>query len=194
MDLVFFQKDFDKKGKDAYPLIKELAEFYLWQNEVALDNLINEDMPRDELFRIEVDERDKPFFPNLPVEFSVSHSKDYWVCLLSDQPCGVDIQEMREGKYEAITKRFYTERQEAYVKENGAETFYDIWTAREAFGKMTGIGFHCNPPEFLSEKGELLPEQEYQEEIYSIHQIDEFEGYKCAICIRGGEFEIYEIQ
>ena len=191
MDIIFYEKNSKKKGEESYPLIKELAEFYLWQNDIVWEDLLKE--TKEELFSIEVDERDKPFFPNLPVEFSVSHSKDYWVCLFSDAPCGIDIQEMREGNIIAIAKRFYSEKQLAYVEELGRDGFYDIWTIREAFGKMTGIGFHCNPPEFLGDNKPLL-ELDYQGETYSIHQIDGFEGYKCAICIKGGEFELYEIQ
>ena len=200
MDIIFYEKNSAKKSEEAYPLIKELAEFYLWQNDMhwedmleARDEASGDPISKEKLFKIEVDERDKPFFPHLPIEFSVSHSKDYWVCLFSDSPCGIDIQEMRDGKYLSIAERFYSEKQVDYVKRLDREGFYDIWTIREAFGKMTGIGFHCDPPEFLGDDKPLL-ELEYKGDTYRVHQLDDFDGYKCAICIKGGEFEIYEIQ
>ena len=45
------------------------------------------------------------------VHFSVSHSGDWWACIIAEEPVGLDIEDIskKSPKFEAIAKRFFTE-------------------------------------------------------------------------------------
>ena len=49
-------------------------------------------------WEIERTEKGKPYFKELPLSFSVSHTNNLWVCLISDcaDPVGVDVQKKKE--------------------------------------------------------------------------------------------------
>ena len=75
------------------------------------------------------------------VHVSVSHSGGYWACVVSDQVCGLDLQEMRPAEWERLAARFFSKQEGRYIKEAGLEGFYELWTRREALAKYTGLGF-----------------------------------------------------
>lgn len=83
----------------------------------------------------------KPFFENLPVHFSISHSGGIWACLMGDSNVGLDIQILKELKAEKLSRRFFTGGEASYVEGAGKEGFFEIWTRKEAYVKYTGKGF-----------------------------------------------------
>lgn len=83
----------------------------------------------------------KPFFENIPVCFSISHSGEIWVCLMSDFNVGVDIQIYKNVRYEKLAQRFFTKNEAEYIKKQGTKSFFEVWTKKEAFVKYTGNGF-----------------------------------------------------
>lgn len=84
----------------------------------------------------------KPYFSHLPLEFSVSHTGDLWVCLIADAdfPVGVDVQSIRKCHMDKIAKRYYTWDEQEFVSSMGEEGFFQIWTRKEAYAKFTGKG------------------------------------------------------
>ena len=86
----------------------------------------------------------KPFFTSpaaADIQFSISHSGGLWACILGNGPCGIDLQENRSCRQDAIAARFFSDAEADYVKQTGLSGFYRIWTRREAFAKFTGLGF-----------------------------------------------------
>lgn len=80
---------------------------------------------------------------------SLSHSKEYVSCAISDQAIGIDIQEMREGKRERISKRFFHKKEQELCNQNTSiELFYKIWTSKESYVKMLGSGLAGNMDSF----------------------------------------------
>ncbi|MGN0713512.1 MAG: 4'-phosphopantetheinyl transferase family protein, partial [Anaerovoracaceae bacterium] len=75
------------------------------------------------------------------IQFSISHSGGLWACILGNGPCGIDLQENRSCRQDAIAARFFSDAEADYVKQTGLPGFYRIWTRREAFAKFTGLGF-----------------------------------------------------
>ena len=73
------------------------------------------------------------------IHFSISHSGELWSCVVSDGPCGLDLQKMRPAAFEALAKRFFFPEESRYIKEAGLRGFYEIWTRREALSKYTGL-------------------------------------------------------
>ena len=87
-------------------------------------------------------EKGKPYFKELPLQFSVSHTEDLWVCLISDDtdPVGVDIQQIKETRQERVAERYFTNEEKEYLKENCEAAFFEIWTRKEAYAKYKGSG------------------------------------------------------
>lgn len=128
-----------------------------------------ESMGREKLMdKIVVDEGGKPGFDvadehdmEEPLYFNLSHTRGMAMCVLSSEPVGCDIQIMNNNSIK-IAKRFYTEKEKAYVFgglhndfESGlidineleedvlgdiCSRFYGIWAMKEAYVKLTGEG------------------------------------------------------
>lgn len=83
---------------------------------------------------------EKPSFVHAPdIHFSVSHSENYWVCIMDHHPVGIDLQFNQRVNAESIARRHFHPL-EALWLEKHPEDFFRIWTAKEAFVKYTGKG------------------------------------------------------
>lgn len=88
---------------------------------------------------------------NIPLHFNVSHAGDYVLCAVSDKPIGVDIEQIKPFRA-GLVGRYFTVAEADYVwggspLPDGNVTdpdvcarFYRVWTAKEAYVKMTGTG------------------------------------------------------
>lgn len=85
------------------------------------------------------DEYGKPhlFIDNREFHFSISHSGDYAVCAINDSPVGVDIETIGKGG-DSIANHFFAKAELKYIRD--AESFYHIWTLKESFLKVVGLG------------------------------------------------------
>lgn len=98
-------------------------------------------------------ETGKPYAKGLPVEFNISHSGDMVVCAVDERSVGIDIEKIRPINL-TVAKRICTdeelvylfnhtptERDFVYTTDQALLTrFFELWTAKEAFGKLKGIG------------------------------------------------------
>lgn len=82
----------------------------------------------------------KPYFKAVDIEFSVSHTGDLWVCLMDKDTVGVDVQIIRTCRQEKIAQRYYTADEQQLIKTMGSDSFFQIWTRKEAYAKYTGHG------------------------------------------------------
>lgn len=82
----------------------------------------------------------KPVAKNCYV--SISHSGDHVaVCRNDDVPVGIDIEKMTDRNFNKIANRFFCGKELEIFNENPtAETFYEIWTRKEAYSKILGTG------------------------------------------------------
>jgi 4'-phosphopantetheinyl transferase len=90
------------------------------------------------------DEGQKPQLEGGPeLHFSVSHSGEHWVCAFGPQPLGLDLQQHRPCRTEALARRFFHPQEVAWLegKDFSEESFYHIWTAKESWVKQSGHGF-----------------------------------------------------
>jgi phosphopantetheinyl transferase len=111
---------------------------------------------------IDHDEKGKPVAKGLDelkgLEISLSHKGNESVALVSDKPVGIDI-ELIEERSPAFMDMSFTERELALLKEREqAEWTTRFWTAKEAYGKMLGVGLEGNPKKYEIEriKGDSL--------------------------------------
>lgn len=147
-----------------------------------ISDFANIDKLIDELGDIELGEKGKPYFSRLPLEFSISHSEELWVCALDFEPVGIDIQFIKDCSYEKIAKRHFSIEEQTYIERFGIRGFFEIWAMREAFGKYTGKGFFDNMPSFVNDKIELVYNIGVNTEIVRVKTFKVQEEYVGAIC------------
>lgn len=92
-----------------------------------------------------VDDMGKPYVANaVNTFFNISHSGEYVACIVSDKPCGIDIEIMDHDNRD-IAKRFFAKSEYEYItdclEDETRRRFYEIWTAKEAYSKYEGKGF-----------------------------------------------------
>ncbi len=90
---------------------------------------------------IMTEEQGKPYLKDSSTSFSLSHSGRFAACALSDQPIGLDIQELRKP-HERMLERCFSESERLFIRtsENPAEAFTMIWCLKESYVKATGTG------------------------------------------------------
>jgi 4'-phosphopantetheinyl transferase len=87
-------------------------------------------------------EHGKPSIESHPdIYFNLSHCKEAVICVISDQPIGVDIESIREYK-ERLVNYTMNEAEIAEIQkaENPASDFIRLWTMKEATMKLIGTG------------------------------------------------------
>jgi len=82
----------------------------------------------------------KPYLKALPhIGVSVSRSGERWVCAVSEQPLGIDLQQENFSGTERIARRFFHPAEQAFLAER-PDAFFSVWTAKESYVKFTGEG------------------------------------------------------
>ena len=91
-------------------------------------------------------EHGKPYAKDLNVEFNISHSADMVVCVVDDNPVGVDIEKIRTIENIVIAYACnQTEKSKiSNLSDKRYSVFFEIWTAKEAICKFEGIGVSNN--------------------------------------------------
>lgn len=90
-------------------------------------------------------EKGKPYLKDYPFYFNLSHSGSYVVCAFSRQEVGVDIQQYKRTDIDRLAERFFSEEEKKALKachnlKEREQMFYQLWTRKEAYGKLTGEG------------------------------------------------------
>lgn len=120
----------------------------------------------------------KPHIAGIPgFHFNLSHSGRWIVCAVDDQEVGVDIEEMKPLDLDMARYVFSDEQYRTLVNKEGQAQliyFYDLWTLKESWVKLLGVGLNEVPPE------DPLPR-------YFKH-FDVDPGYRLAVCSRTGIF------
>lgn len=81
----------------------------------------------------------KPVADNLFV--SISHSNGRCAVCVSEKEIGIDIEKITDRGFEKIVRRIFGEKEkEYYFKNKTPQIFYEIWTRKEAYSKISGDG------------------------------------------------------
>lgn len=101
-------------------------------------------------------EHGKPYLPEHPdIHFSISHCKEAVGCLISDRPCGLDIERIRPTKEDLIRHTMSPKEAESILAAPCPDVvFTRLWTQKEAVLKLLGTGIiddlhHVLEPEKL---------------------------------------------
>lgn len=129
------------------------------------------------------DKFNKPYFPDLPLHFNISHSEDYVICALSSNAIGVDIEKVTDIDIK-IAENFFSDTEYRFL--SGLDTFdrkhkfFEFWTAKESYVKFTGKGMYMPFDSFSVNLCNGLPEIYGRTNIYFRQY--EISGYKCTAC------------
>ena len=90
----------------------------------------------------EYNEHGKPSIVGHPdIFFNLSHCKEAAVCVVSDQPVGVDVESIREYKDGLVHYSMNEEEiQQIESSEHPDRVFIRLWTMKEASLKLIGTG------------------------------------------------------
>ncbi len=133
-------------------------------------------------------EHGKPYIVGSPIYYNISHSGQYVVLVTANSEVGVDVQEKRTARMEAMAKRFFSKEEWQVFSECGSEEekkdlFYYIWCRKEAYGKYLGTGLNTK----VLQTNVLADLQDVQWIEY-----EAVEGYQISICC-GKEESIEEV-
>lgn len=125
------------------------------------------------------DNNGKPYFPDLPLYFNISHSKSIiGVAICEVGPVGFDIQEHRKYSDGITNRLFCEEERHMYTDANSKhDFFFDTWSKKEALVKATGIGIKTGLTSFSALKDSL----ELNEHHLHVSNLNIKEGYSSAI-------------
>ena len=96
-------------------------------------------MGRADLPAVRFGARGKPEFIDAPIHFSLAHSGNLAAALLSDAPCGVDVERVRPEVSRRLRGRCMSEREQEQLG------FFECWTKKECIGKLDGKGIDAHP-------------------------------------------------
>ena len=108
-----------------------------------------------------------------PIHFSVSHSGNYFMCVISDKNVGIDIQVQRKADTRKIAKRYFTAEEIQLIEDGDEEAFFYIWARKEAYSKYTGKGL-----QELMQGTSVLDRQDVE---FIDFQLEE--GMWCSCCV-----------
>lgn len=102
---------------------------------------------------IAADQKGKPYFENLSLEFNISHSENIVVAAVHTEKVGIDVEKIHAVR-QGLFKKVCTDKEleylfgripdaEAFEKESTRQEllrFFEIWTIKEAYFKCIGTG------------------------------------------------------
>lgn len=136
---------------------------------LLLGAFLNELGLKKEEIAFKEDEKGKPYLEGGKYHFSISHSCDLVCVLVSDRIVGVDNEKIRDVNLEVVNRCFTKNEKEYVLEENTNKRFFEIWTKKEAYSKMTGEGIKS-----------FLSFDVTKEEILTI----EYKDYLISVCVK----------
>lgn len=89
---------------------------------------------------IALTERGKPYFPDGKWHFSISHTRNFVFCVLSDRNIGLDAEEMGRQVTPAMVEKFTSPGEKTRLGEDPQDAFLRLWVLKESYAKLTGRG------------------------------------------------------
>ena len=80
----------------------------------------------------------KPLLPGLKKHISISHSAEYAAVMISEYPCGVDVEKI-SGRTEAVAHKYLNDSERNLISDENRDFLHTLlWSAKEALFKITG--------------------------------------------------------
>jgi len=135
---------------------KESVDRYLQKNDKFLSvgawTLLNAALDNKIGGGLRYGENGKPYFENSSVKFNLSHSGAFAMCAVSDFDIGCDVEMIKDAGMRVAKRFFYSDEitllENAESEEDRKKLFFRLWTLKESFMKVTGLGFKLNLSDF----------------------------------------------
>ncbi len=101
----------------------------------------------EEMPAVRVTERGKPYFPDSPYQFSISHTPRYAFCVLAREPVGIDAEELDRPVRLDLAEKILSPGEKARFEAAGDKNraLLTFWVLKEAAAKLTGEGLRGYP-------------------------------------------------
>lgn len=121
--------------------------------------------------------------------FNISHSKGGIVLVCNENyPIGIDIEKIRKVD-ESLIKYISSKEELEYIKDE--ETFFNVWTNKEAILKADGSGIKNNMKDIASLP--LNSKKEYKNKIFLTKTIRHLD-YVISVAIESKDINILELE
>ena len=87
--------------------------------------------------KIEYEKSGKPYIFDSSYGISISHSKDMALVAINEDLVGADIEVVRPFN-EKLIKTYFSPEEISFI--DSPEKFFTVWTVKEAYLKLTGVG------------------------------------------------------
>lgn len=160
----------------------------------------------ERMMEYDVGVQGKPYFRYYPeLYFSLSHSGDYAICSIGECEIGNDIEKVKSGRLR-VAERFFAAEELVWMQqvdsvEKMEDRMFRIWTMKESFLKVTGLGMSLPLKDFtvtMSENTEILVRQQVNEKKYFMKEYkmqmedtmltENAMQYKIAVCSECNDF------
>ena len=100
-----------------------------------------------DLPEIRTTDRGKPYFPDSPWHFSISHTPKHAFCVLSKNNVGIDAEESDRNIKLKLAEKILSasEKQQFDTAENKEKALLTFWVLKEAAAKLSGEGLRGYP-------------------------------------------------
>ena len=97
--------------------------------------------------QIRVTDRGKPYFPDRPWHFSISHTPKHAFCVLSRRNVAIDAEELDRKINLKLAEKILSpsEKQQFDRAENPEKALLTFWVLKEAAAKLSGEGLRGYP-------------------------------------------------
>lgn len=101
----------------------------------------------EELPPIRVTDRGKPYFPDSPVHFSITHTRRHVFCALAECPVGIDAEELDRDISLSLAEKILSPGEMARYRSapDRRLALLRLWVLKEAQAKCTGRGLTGYP-------------------------------------------------
>lgn len=144
--------------------------------------------------RFQVDSYGKPYLPDQPLHFNVSHSGDWVVAAFDDTLVGIDIEAMEPVDYRRLSETFFSEEECRQILGEDEcrqlETFYAVWTGKESYVKAIGRGLSVSLKSFVFCKRQMkvFSSCTSDDEAWFVKAYDVSQGYSLSVCSQSRDF------
>ena len=110
-----------------------------------------------DLPEIAVTSRGKPYFPDAPWHFSISHTQNHAFCALSQRNIGIDAEETSRDIDPKLAQRILSPAELAKF-DGSREMLLKFWVLKEAYAKLTGrgLGNYLRQTDFDPETAQII--------------------------------------
>lgn len=145
---------------------------------LMLKNILEQEGRAQLLLNWQRESGNKPFIQGWE-SFNISHSGDLVVLAYGSSVLGVDIEKKDAANYSELMTFFHPAEQD-YIAGSGdrADSFYEIWTKKEALLKAEGSGIIKGLNHIDCTRDEIM----YQSMNWYFHPVAIHPSYACCVC------------